>query len=198
MRWSCSFAVRGDSVVRAASARPSAARRACVRDDGRDAAVGSARQPSLIAGGPAHRLATQRTRAQVRHLAAIHDDDIPPRREPGRPPPYHSAPTRNGRASARSGDHENPASRRDRPKTSDRTWTRLPSLTFPHRSLGRNLSSRWVWEARGAENAAFAEDASHESTRNSPGTPSSCSTSFRPRREAAVARRTARPTRRRW
>jgi hypothetical protein len=52
-----------------------------------------------------------------------------------RPPPYHSTPRREARASAGHGGHENPANRRDRAKRNDRMWTRVPALMFPQCSL---------------------------------------------------------------
>jgi hypothetical protein len=58
-----------------------------------------------------------------------------------RPPPCHSAPTRNRRASAGTRGHENPAKPRNRLSASDRAWTRVPGLVFPQCSLGGGPSS---------------------------------------------------------
>jgi integrase len=56
-----------------------------------------------------------------------------------RPPPYHSALSRDERASAGSRGHENAVNRIERPKTSDRAWTRVPALVFPQCSLGSRV-----------------------------------------------------------
>jgi hypothetical protein len=53
-----------------------------------------------------------------------------------RPPPYHRTTRREWRARAGSRGHENPGSRRNRPKRSSRAWTRVSGRTFPQCSLG--------------------------------------------------------------
>ena len=52
-----------------------------------------------------------------------------------RPPPYHRATEREGRASAGSRGHETPANRRDPAKTRDLAWTAVLLLVFPQCSL---------------------------------------------------------------
>jgi hypothetical protein len=53
-----------------------------------------------------------------------------------RPPPYHRATRREARVCAGRRGHENRTRRRNRPKTGDPPWTRVPGEVFPQCSLG--------------------------------------------------------------
>jgi hypothetical protein len=62
-----------------------------------------------------------------------------------RPPPYHGAPGREGRARAGVSRHGNPAKRKDLATNVTRAWTRVVGLMFPNVPLAPHIAQRSPW-----------------------------------------------------
>ena len=78
--------------------------------------------------------------AQKRHLQAFSRSPLTDSNR--RPPPYHRATKWEARAKPGSRGHESRARRRNLPKTSDPSWTRVPAVVFPQCSLRSGAHAR--------------------------------------------------------